>query len=96
LTDIPSTSYQVEQAIDSNQIQMPTFCNSNCRNCSISPLYSVEQLKTINGNRRLIGQIKINEELSRHGHPKSRKMPNNKIRKTEEPLSELLEHYKYI
>lgn len=95
VTDIPSTSNQIEQAIDSINIQMPKFCSAKCTNCSISTLYSVEQLKTVNGNRRLIGQIKINEELSRHGHPKSRKI-KNKLRNTEQALSELLEHYNFF
>jgi len=94
--DVPSTSFQNEQLIDSTAFQIPTFCDENCRNCSIEPLYSIEQLKTINENRRLIGQVKLNDELSRHGHPKSRKMQNNKFRNTEQALSELLEHYHYF
>lgn len=95
ITDIPTTSNRIEQAIDSSPLQTPKFCSANCTNCMISPLYSVEQLKTVNSNRRLIGQIKINEELSRHSHPKSRKI-KNKLRNTEQALSELLEHYYFV
>jgi hypothetical protein len=95
-SDIPSTSYQSDQVINSSSLAEPIFCNSSCRNCTVSPLYSIEQLNTINGTRRLVGQLKLNDELSKHGHPKSRKMPNNKLRTTEQALLELLEHYKYF
>jgi len=44
----------------------------------------------------LISQLKLNEGLSKHGHPKSRKMPNNKLHNTEQALDELLEHNKNI
>lgn len=90
-TDQPSTS---NQNVTLNNSTLPIFCNNNCRNCANLPTYTVEQLKTINGNRRLIGQLKLNDELSAHGHPKSRKMSNNKLRNTEQALTELLEHYK--
>jgi hypothetical protein len=95
-SDVPSTSFNNEQLNNSGIFQIPKFCEVKCRNCSIRPIYSIEQLKTINQNRRLIGQVRLNEELSRHGHPKSRKMQNNKFRNTEQALSELLEHYRYF
>jgi hypothetical protein len=95
-TNLPSTSYQNESMINPSSSIEPIFCNRMCKNCKVSPLYSIEQLKTINGNRRLVGQLKLNEELSNHGHPKSRKMPNNKLRNTEQTLEELLEHYKFF
>ncbi len=94
--DVPSTSFHNEQLNNSSAFQIPKFCDVNCRNCSIKPLYSIEQLKTINQNRRLIGQVKLNDELSRQGHPKSRKMQNNKFRNTEQALSDILEHYHYF
>lgn len=91
--DIPTTSNHNSEINFSNQ---PLFCSNNCRNCTILPTYSVEQLKTVNGNRRLIGQLKLNEELSIHGHPKSRKMTNGRFRNTEQALSEILDHYKHF
>lgn len=92
-TDIPTSSNQNSEA---NFNSTPIFCNNNCRNCTILPTFSVEQLKTVNGNKRLIGQLKLNEELSIHGHPKSRKMTNGKFRNTEQALLEILEHYKHF
>ena len=42
------------------------------------------------------GQVAINSELVRHGHPASRKMPNGKIRITSEAAQELVDHYVFV
>ncbi len=96
-TNIPSTSYQSESMVNLASSIEPIFCNSMWLwGCKVLPLYSIEQLRTLNGNRRLVGQLKLNEELSKHVHPKSRKMSNNKLRNTEQTFQELLEHYKFF
>jgi hypothetical protein len=51
-SDIPTTSNQ-NSILNNN---LPKFCSNNCTNCTTLATYFVEQLKTINGNRRLIGQ----------------------------------------
>ena len=69
-------------------------CTINCARCLSIPFYTIEQLKTNNNGRRLIGQYKLIKELARHNHPKSRKMSSKKLRTTEEASNELLEHYR--
>jgi hypothetical protein len=51
-------------------------------------------LNTKNGNKNLVGQIQLNEELFNHNHPKSRKL-NKAYRTTEQARTELIEHYKF-
>jgi hypothetical protein len=45
--------------------------------------------------RNPVGQKEIIEELKRHHHPSSRKMPNGSSRNTDEARHELIQHYIY-
>lgn len=83
-----------DTANDSTISLRPDYCTTVCENCKSKVLFSVEQLNTKNGNKNLIGQLEINEELSRHSHPKSRKI-NQKLRTTDQARVELIDHYKY-
>lgn len=41
-------------------------------------------------------QNDLNDELTNHHHPRSRKMPNGTMRKTQEAARELADHYIYV
>jgi hypothetical protein len=74
--------------------EKPNYCNFICQNCTIKTLYTVNEINTINHNKRLVGQKKLIAELANHGHPSSRKI-KDEFRNTEQSKSELLDHYRY-
>ena len=43
-----------------------------------------------------LSQNQILDELKQHGHPKSRKMENDRFRNTSEAAEELARHYEYV
>jgi hypothetical protein len=69
---------------------------SGCADCNAICLYSLKELMD---RKKPVDQLSTINELHRHGHPKSMKMPreNNEstMRKTDEARQQLIEHYKY-
>ena len=61
-------------------------CDECCAPCTVEIEGLLDRIKPT-------GQKVINEELHRHGHPKSRMMPNGQLRITYEGAQELLNHY---
>ena len=83
---------QDNQSRNSNQVLVhPFFCAHRTNfQCSAIKLYSINDLNT----RDRIGQYLVAEELSSHGHPKSRQMPKtNKMRTKDQSVKELIAHY---
>lgn len=65
--------------------------HENCDRCSANCAYEIDDLLN-----EKVGQLKLNEELSLHGHPKTRHMDLSKRqRTTKEGIQELIEHYKF-
>jgi hypothetical protein len=82
----------VQTAIEAQTAEeVPIFCIYNCGNCTESTAFTLEELRTPS----FVSQNKINEELSKHGHKKSLKIPKtNKFRNVEQAKKELVAHYK--
>lgn len=70
--------------------EKPSFCRELCKDCNIKCAYKLEDFTNI----EKIGQVKIREELQRHGHPSTR-IFKKKQRSTKESLKELIDHYKF-
>ena len=71
---------------------MDNSIQKSCKSCQADCIFNLNYI--INH----AGQRELREELSRHGHPKIRKVKHNgKIvfSKTSEQASELADHYKY-
>ena len=82
--------------LENNSIVQPKFCFPNCNNsstkCKAEPFYSINQITAEN----FINKLLLEEELKRHGHPTSLKMPKTKRqRNVEEGKRELIAHYRY-
>ena len=77
----------------------PQYCRANieataskpaCANCNAICLYTLEDILSPTHG---IGQRDLLAELTAHKHPKTRKMPNSKLRITSEAARELADHY---
>ena len=67
------------------------FQNNNF--LTIANLESFYNYQTILSKTHGLGQRELLAELTIHGHPKTRKMANNKLRNTIETARELADHY---
>jgi hypothetical protein len=89
----PQRDKQVAQNLPTTttnaNLSKPDFCYYQCIECKAIPKYSIKDIEKLN-------QSKLLNELSNHGHRKSRKMPNNQWRDTEQGKVELSNHYKYF
>lgn len=72
-----------------NERVKPDYCKEICRNCEISSLLRSHE------DIRKLTQAEIILELSRHGHPKSRKMESGFQRVTSEGRDELIAHFTF-
>lgn len=74
-------------------LSKPKYCVKKCKgiNCNSKVEYRIKDI--INGH---INSIKIKEELFKHGHPKTLKMPNKLPRTLNEAITELIKHYKFF
>lgn len=83
------------ETISDNSPNLNNWCEvQGCNSCKVDCLYTIEDLK----DKRKIGQKKINQELSRHNHPKTRIIDKiNKLqRTTEQGRQELIKHYENL
>ena len=71
-------------------IEEGTATKPACVECTAICAFSIEDVLS---KKRGICQKDINEELQAHKHPSSRKMPNLKLRNTQEAVRELADHY---
>jgi hypothetical protein len=69
----------------------PNYCTDSCKDCNIDALYKIEDINQI----AKLGQAKIKEELSNHGHPMTRKQVRGKTYTLQEQKEELIAHYNY-
>ena len=88
---------------ESNQVvrQKPQYCRGieegtaskpACAECTAVCAFTIEDILS---KKRGIGQKDVIEELQAHKHPSTRKMPNSKLRNTQEGARELADHYIY-
>ncbi|CAF0729542.1 unnamed protein product [Brachionus calyciflorus] len=73
-----------------NESDTGNFCHKNCKECSSDLRFNLLEIKS--------GKISLrdlNEELSKHDHPSSRKNKENKNRTKCDAIKELKFHYLY-
>ena len=76
------------------QVVRPDSCFSSAKKrCDECRAPCTVEMEGLLDRTKPTGQKVINEELHRHGHPKSRMMPNGQLRITYEGAQELLNHY---
>ena len=81
---LPTLSEPTLSVINPNEVdrpestnkQLPQWCKQPCSNCKENTQYRINELNAKNGNRRLIDQKSIIQELKAHMHPSSRNPPS--------------------